>query len=87
MVKTRMPLKEEIVKDRIGYWLNGAKYDLKTAHSMLKEKRYLYVGFCCHLTCEKTLKAYYWKQNKTEPPFTHNLNLLISLSGLAQFFF
>lgn len=77
-------MKEEIVKERVVFWIESAHYDLKTAQSMLKEKRYLYVGFCCHLTCEKALKAYYWQQNKTEPPFTHNLNLLVSLTNLAQ---
>jgi HEPN domain-containing protein len=75
-------MKNSVIDERIEYWFESAKYDLKTAQSMLKEKRYLYVGFCCHLTCEKLIKAYYWKSIKSEPPFSHNLNLLIKLSNL-----
>lgn len=73
-----------LVKDRIDYWFKSAKYDLTTARSMFREKRYLYVGFCCHLTIEKILKAYYWKVLQNEPPFTHNLNLLLSITRLSE---
>ncbi len=82
--KESLTMKKEIIKNRVDYWIESAKYDLKTAQAMLKEKRYLYVGFCCHLTCEKVLKAYYWSYKKTEPPFTHNLNMLISMTGLSE---
>lgn len=67
----------EKIKNRIEYWLETADYDLKTAESMLKEKRYLYVGFCCHLTVEKLIKAYFWKVKNEEPPFTHNINIIL----------
>lgn len=39
--------------EKIKYWLDLAKYDLKTAKAMLDTKRYLYVGFMCHQTIEK----------------------------------
>ncbi|KAF0150921.1 MAG: HEPN domain-containing protein [Ignavibacteria bacterium] len=74
------------IEDRIEYWKTCSEYDFKTAQSMLKEKRFLYVGFCCYLAVEKIFTAYYWKKIKTEPPFTHNLNLLSSLTGLSNIF-
>jgi HEPN domain-containing protein len=40
------------------YWAEIADYDLDTAEAMLATKRYLYVGFMCHQTIEKLLKAY-----------------------------
>ncbi|MBI1938794.1 MAG: HEPN domain-containing protein [Ignavibacteriales bacterium] len=68
---------KEKIKNRVGYWVESAYYDLKTAESMLKEKRYLYVGFCCHLTAEKLIKACFWKIKNEEPPFTHNINIIL----------
>ncbi len=44
---------------RIEYWVDLSDYDLETANAMLKSKRYLYVGFMCHLTIEKIFKAYF----------------------------
>ncbi|HDP80310.1 MAG TPA: HEPN domain-containing protein [Spirochaetes bacterium] len=41
------------------YWQDMAGYDLETARAMLSTGRYLYVGFMCHQTVEKSLKAYY----------------------------
>jgi HEPN domain-containing protein len=34
-----------------------ADYDIETARAMLKSGRFLYVGFMCHQTIEKALKA------------------------------
>ena len=59
-----------------------AVYDLETARAMLSTGRYLYVGFMCHQTVEKSLKAYYWHSILQEPPFTHNLLLLAEQSNL-----
>lgn len=59
-----------------------AGYDLETARAMLSTGRYLYVGFMCHQTVEKSLKAYYWHSILQEPPFTHNLLLLAEQSNL-----
>ncbi|MCX6150458.1 MAG: HEPN domain-containing protein [Ignavibacteriales bacterium] len=72
------------IRGRIGYWLDLAEYDLITAESMLKSKRYLYVGFMCHQVVEKSIKAFHWFIQKQEPPYTHNLNILSSKSGLDK---
>lgn len=34
-------------------------YDYDTAIAMMQTRRYLYVGFMCHQTIEKALKAYW----------------------------
>ena len=49
-------------KDKINYWLDLADYDLETAKAMLNSGRFLYVGFMCHQTIEKALKAMYCKK-------------------------
>lgn len=51
---------------------------------MLTAKKYLYVGYFCHLIIEKVIKAYYWYSVHQEPPFTHNLILLANRSGLIS---
>lgn len=64
------------------YWIEIAKYDLETAEAMLKSKRYLYVGFMCHQSIEKILKAIYAYKSKEIPPRIHNLARLLKLTGL-----
>lgn len=60
------------------------QYDLDTAQAMLEAKRYLYVGFLCHLITEKALKAY-WSKVMEEPPLKiHNLAKLADKTGLAK---
>lgn len=49
---------------------------------MLKSKRYLYVGFMCHQSIEKILKAIYAYKSKEFPPRIHNLARLLKLTGL-----
>ena len=70
----------------IKYWLTTAEYDLVTAKSMLKTKRYLYVGFMCHQSIEKVLKAYYVKIKNKVPPYTHNLLFLAEETGIYMLF-
>ncbi|MCL5990491.1 MAG: HEPN domain-containing protein [Bacteroidetes bacterium] len=70
------------IYEKVEYWLELAMYDLETAKIVLKAKRYLHFGFLCHLSSEKLLKAYYWKYIGEEPPYTHNLLVLSSKSGL-----
>jgi HEPN domain-containing protein len=65
------------MKDRIEYWIELSDYDLETAEAMLVTKRFLYVGFMCHQSIEKILKAYYVKIKNDTPPFTHNLSYLV----------
>ncbi|MDR0845826.1 MAG: HEPN domain-containing protein [Tannerella sp.] len=38
--------------EKVKYWVDLADYDIETADSMLREKRYLYVGFMCHQVIE-----------------------------------
>jgi HEPN domain-containing protein len=49
---------------------------------MLKAERYLYVGFMCHQTIEKALKAYYQLREGKIPPKTHNILFLLKETAL-----
>jgi HEPN domain-containing protein len=63
------------------YWIELAEYDIKSAKVMYKGKRYLYVGFLCHLTAEKALKAVI--ANKGIFPLKiHSLPRLAEIAGL-----
>lgn len=73
------------VNNKKQYWLGIAHYDLVSAKAMLESKRFLYVGFLCHQTIEKCLKAYFWHKHKNEPPYTHNLLMLLEKSGLDEY--
>jgi len=68
--------------EKVNYWLEIADYDYDTATAMLLSKRYLYVGFMCHQTIEKILKAYYSSKFDETPPFTHNLKHLADKVGI-----
>ena len=65
-------------KEKVDYWLNLADYDIETAKAMLKTGRLLYVGFMCHQTIEKSLKAAISRDCKEGqiPPKTHDLSKL-----------
>lgn len=43
-------------------WLEQSTYDLKTAESLYRARRYIYAIFMCHLAVEKALKALVVKQ-------------------------
>ena len=68
------------MNERVEYWISLSEYDLKTAKAMLKSKRFLYVGFMCHQTIEKALKAVISKDlaDGEIPPKVHNLLKLAS---------
>jgi len=76
----------------INRWVEQARYDLDTAKSMLKSKRYLYVLFCCQQAVEKMLKALIAKQTQELPPRLHQLMRLAEAAhldidtGKARFF-
>lgn len=72
------------MKDKVMYWIEIAEYDLETAEAMLNTKRYLYVGFMCHQTVEKLLKAYYVYAKQSHAPRTHNLSLLAEDCGVYK---
>jgi HEPN domain-containing protein len=65
------------------YWIDMADYDIESAKVMQKGGRYLYVGFLCHLTAEKCLKAIIAKDG-TMPLKTHTLTRLADLAGLKD---
>lgn len=72
------------MNDKTRYWIEMADYDIETAAAMLETKRYLYVGFMCHQTIEKMLKAY-WSAVLTEPPLKiHSLSRLAERTKLAE---
>ncbi|MGL4943172.1 MAG: HEPN domain-containing protein [Thermoguttaceae bacterium] len=66
----------------VTFWLESADYDLDTAKALLKTKRYVYVGFMCHLTIEKALKAVVMRDTQTMPPKIHNLIQLARMSDI-----
>ena len=74
------------VEERYSYWIDLAEYDLETAKAMLKTKRFLYIGFMCHQSIEKAIKAYHWKKIETEPAYIHNLLRLAEQSELINQF-
>ncbi len=63
------------------YWIEISDYDLETARAMLDKRRFLYVGFMCHQSIEKVMKAYWQFKKKTHPPKTHNLAFLFEHTG------
>ncbi len=72
--------------EKVKYWIEMSDYDFETADAMLKTGRYLYVGFMCHQTIEKILKAY-WTKQLTEPPLKiHSLLRLAEKTELYEYF-
>jgi len=67
-------------EEKIQYWVELSDYDLEAADAMLRSKMYLYVGFMCHQTIEKILKAVYSKLKEETPPFVHKL-AFIAIQG------
>jgi HEPN domain-containing protein len=62
------------------YWLELFYYDLLTSKDLLRSKRYLHMGFFCHLIAEKALKAVIAEKTDDIPPKTHDL-LRLSVKG------
>ena len=72
------------IESQIENWKGLAEYDFDTAGVMLKTGRLLYVVFTCQQCIEKILKAIYVKNSKVTPPYTHNLQKLVSEALLAE---
>lgn len=70
------------MEDKPLYWIELSDYDLETARAMLEKRRFLYVGFMCHQSVEKAMKAYWQFRKNTHPPKTHNLAWLFEQTGL-----
>ncbi len=49
---------------------------------MMQTGRYLYVGFMCHQTIEKILKAHFNASDSNPAPFTHSLTQLVKKSNI-----
>lgn len=69
------------MNDKVKYWLETSECDLDTAKAMLDTGRYLHVGFTCHLTIEKCLKAVIAEKGEF-PPKIHNLIDFAMKSGI-----
>lgn len=67
------------------YWIDTAQYDIESAKVMLNGKRFLYVGFMCHLTIEKALKAIISKDETATPPKIHHLPKLAKQGAIYSF--
>lgn len=72
------------MNDRVKYWIELSNYDFETAKAMLATGRYLYVGFMCHQTIEKILKAYFCSTQTIPAPYTHSLSYLAGKSGILE---
>ena len=72
--------------EKTTYWIEISDYDLETSKTMLVGKRYLYVGFMCHQSVEKILKAYFTSKKNETPPFVHNLKRLAEECNLISNF-
>ena len=72
------------VNDQVEYWLAIADYDIETARAMLKSGRLLYVGFMCHQSIEKALKAVISSDcgEGELPPKIHDLSKLAVRANL-----
>ena len=68
--------------DKVKYWSELSEYDYDTALAMMQTGRYLYVGFMCHQTIEKILKAYFNSITDEPAPFTHSLTYLANKSNI-----
>ena len=73
------------MNNKVKYWTDIAEYDLSAANALLKTKHFLYVGFMCHQTIEKILKATFVTKFPNEtPPYTHKLIKLAELTYLYE---
>jgi len=74
------------MNENVKYWLDLSDYDYETAVAMQQSGRYLYVGFMCHQTIEKILKAYFNLNNSDPAPFTHSLSYIAKKAGIYESF-
>jgi HEPN domain-containing protein len=72
-------------KNHAEYWIEMSEYDLKTAKWMYRVRRYLYVGFMCHQSAEKILKAKFVAAYPPEQlPHSHKLIELAKKSDVLE---
>ncbi len=71
-------------KEHITYWLTSAARDLESAEILFGHGRFDWCLFIGHLVIEKTLKAFFVRDNPGEPiPYIHNLAKLAGLTKLT----
>jgi len=70
------------MNEKVKYWIELSDYDYETTLAMLQSGRYLYVGFMCHQTIEKILKAYFNSINNETVPYTHSLSFLAKKANI-----
>jgi len=73
---------KDLVKKDIEYWLASAEHDLDVAETLYEHGKYDWCLFLAHLVIEKTLKAFYIRDNKEFPPPIHKLDILIEKTNL-----
>jgi len=66
------------------YWVKNGDEKWKTAHSLMRGKRYADALFFCHLALESQLKAAVSLKADIFPPLSHNLPQLALLAGLEM---
>jgi HEPN domain-containing protein len=69
-------------RDEINYWLKGAAHDLDVAEALFAAKKYDWCLFLAHLVLEKTMKAFYVRDNNKMPPPIHKLDVLAAHTRL-----
>ncbi len=69
-------------RKEIEYWLKSAKHDLDVAETLFEQGKYDWCLFLAHLVIEKTLKAFYIRDNKKIPPSIHKLDVLVETTAL-----
>ena len=69
-------------QEKIDYWFNTSNYDMKVAEDMFQNGHFLYVGFLCHQSTEKLLKAYWCKVKDQIPIKIYTLIRLATLTGI-----
>lgn len=69
-------------QDEIKYWLKVAAHDLDVAEALFVAHKYDWCLFLAHLVLEKTLKAFYVRDNNKMPPPIHKLDVLVTYTKL-----
>jgi len=64
-------------EEKFAHWLDAAKYDLRTAQTLLVGGRWLYVAFMCQQAVEKLVKGLYVLYVDDDVPKTHNIRSII----------
>lgn len=71
------------LKKYIEYWLSSSAHDLDAAETLFQNKKYDWCLFVGHLVIEKTLKAFYVRDNQESPPWIHDLVRLAEHTQLS----